>query len=68
MSNVATIVPNRPDKEVAEEHKTKILATLKIVCDLIEAANKDGFEVTFSIQKGPMGNQFVNVLTLAKNF
>lgn len=68
MSNVASLVPTKSDKELADEHRNKILISLSDVCKLIEAANKDGFEVAFGIQKGPMGNQFVNALTIAKHF
>lgn len=65
---IAELVPNKPDKEVAEELKQEVVKALTPVCDVLDKAIKAGFIVNFQIGPGALGKQVITSLILAKHF
>ena len=66
MTNTLTVVPSKPDAEVAAELKKKIIEALEPVCKILSEADEAGFEASFHIGLGPLGKQSIHMLKIAK--
>jgi hypothetical protein len=65
---IVKLAPNKPDAELAEEFKKRLVeasAPLMSICDEIKDA---GFEAQISWAPGPLGKQVISVLRLVKTF
>lgn len=63
MNDVARIVPNKPDSEIAADLKRRIVEVYKPVLDLCSEAQASGFELQVASGVGPLGR---HVITLCK--
>jgi hypothetical protein len=68
-SNIAQLVPTKPDADIAAELKAKIAEALKPVCALIDEAAAAGFLVNWTnIHPNAFGKREVIDLHLVKRF
>lgn len=66
--NQISLVPNRPDAEVAAELKEKIIAAYEPINTVLTEAKKAGFEVSVGIGPNPFGKFEITQLVIAKHF
>lgn len=65
--NLAHLIPNKPDNEVADELRKEFIEASKPMCDLLLKAKKAGFEINFAL--GPNATGFgIAQLVIAKHF
>lgn len=67
-TNVTALIPNRPDAEVAAEHKEKISAKLIELCKLMDEAKGAGFVTQLNLGLDWAGRWVIAGLTLQKHF
>lgn len=65
---VATLVPTKPEKDIAEEIKKEVTGKLIEICAIMDMANRSGFVVGFSLGTIPPGKNIVQQLTVAKHY
>ncbi len=65
---VATIIPTKPEAEVAGEIKKEVTAKLIELCAVMDRANKAGFVVTWAISPIPPGKNVVTQVVVSKNY
>lgn len=63
---IATLVPNRSDKEVAEEIKTDILTKIQDLCKVMDDAKEKGFMVQFNLGLDWRQRNTIQNLVIAK--
>lgn len=62
MSDIATLVPNKSDKEKAEEYKKRIIEAYKPILTILDEASKDGFNINAGCGSTPLGFQLVQLI------
>ena len=67
-SKVASLVPTRPDADLAREHKARITEALQPVLEELSAAKRQGFDVQFSVNTDATGRSFLGMLRLVKEY
>lgn len=65
--NLAHLVPNKPDNEIADELRKEFVEISKPFCDLLFKAKKAGFEINFALGPTPTGFG-ITQLVIAKHF
>lgn len=65
---IAALVPNKPDKEIADELRKKFFEALQPVAALIVEAESNGFEVGFQFGKDAFGKAQIQVINLLKKY
>ena len=68
MTEPLTIIPGRPDKEMAEDFKRRMLEAAKPLCLLMDEVKAAGFTMTFSLGPDAMGRSVVTQLGVSKVF
>lgn len=63
-----TIIPAKTDADLANMHRTKLLEALSTILPMLDAAKKDGFEITFGMGPDFMGRMVIAQFKIAKNF
>lgn len=66
--DVATLVPTKPDAEIAAELKKEAETALLGLCQIIDRANRAGFVLQFQLGTVPPGKNIVSTLFLAKHY
>lgn len=66
-SALPRIVAGRSDKEVAREHVDAILPKLEEICQLIDAAKRDGIELVFGFGWNAFGKSCVAQFRVVKD-
>jgi hypothetical protein len=64
--NGLSIVPGKPDVELAAEFKDRIVEVYGPILKLLDEINDAGFQVSISTTKGALGKQVIASLTIAK--
>jgi len=49
MNDPLTIIPGRPDREIATDLRTRVSAALQPILALMEEAAQDGFTIQFNL-------------------
>lgn len=66
-NNLAHLVANKPDAEIADELRKEFIEASKPICELLSKARKAGFEINFGL--GPNATGFgITQLVIAKHF
>ena len=68
MTEPLTVVPAKPDAEIAASLKTSIANALGVVCLAMDEANAHGFDVAFNVGVGFAGRNVITNLKLTKPF
>ena len=68
MTNTLTVVPSKPDAEVAAELKEKVINLYQPLLDLLSEANDKGFQVQVGCGVGPLGKYVIQQLQIVKIF
>ena len=63
-----SLVPTRPDADLAREHKARITEALQPVLEELSAAKRQGFDVQFSVNTDATGRSFLGMLRLVKEY
>ena len=61
---VMSLVPNKPDAEVAQEYKQRAMELYKPMLELLNEAHKNGFVINIQAGVTPMGIQITNLQVL----
>jgi hypothetical protein len=67
-NEVATLVPTKPEADIAAELKKELSDKLIEVCAVMDRANKAGFVVSFGLGTVPPGKNVIAQLTVAKHY
>lgn len=67
-SSITRLVPNKTDYDRAMELRQALIEVIQPVLSIIDAADRDGFEVVMGFGKGPLGKQAITVLRVMKEF
>ena len=67
-NNVASIVPTKPDKELAEEFKQRTIEALRPLMAILDEATKHGFHVNFNLGEDMIGRSVVQNISITKKF
>jgi hypothetical protein len=67
-NEIAKLVPTKSDADRAAEHRERVIAVLKEICPVLDAARADGFEVSFSLQPDFMNKTAIAQLAIVKRF
>lgn len=62
------IVPAKPDRELAEEIRAKIISVIDPLLAEMSLAKKQGFDVLLGIQTDAQGKSFLQNLKIVKEF
>lgn len=53
---VLSVVPGKPDHEIAEDYKREVMEKIAPVLEMLNAAKRSGFFITFAITDGGMND------------
>lgn len=67
MSNVTSLVPNKPDKEIADDLRKRLIEAHAPILKLLDEAQVQGFTVNLGCGPTPTGFQ-ITLLSIAKQF
>ena len=67
-TNVPTLVPTKPERELAQEMKTEMLEAIKPFLDCCTRAKSAGFDTQITIASDMFGRVQVHNLVLIKAF
>lgn len=62
------IVPAKPDRELAEEIRQRIISVIDPLLAEMSAAKRQGFDVLLGIQTDAQGKSFLQNLKIVKEF
>jgi hypothetical protein len=65
-SEVARIVPTKPDAELAAEFKLRMVELYKPLLELCTEAHAAGFEINVQSGMGPLGKHVITLLRIAR--
>ena len=68
MNEIAKLVPNKSDKEIAEDLRKRFFELLQPVAALVGEAEREGFEVGFQFGKDAFGNPQIMLINLLKKY
>ena len=66
MTNTLTVVPSKPDAEIAEELKKKALELHIPILALLDEANEKGFQIMAQCGIGPLGKHVITQFQIVK--
>ena len=66
MTEIARIIPTRPDTEIAADLKRRAIELYNPILELCTEAHNAGFEVHISSAMGPLGKHVITLLKVAK--
>lgn len=66
MADVVELVPGKTDKQIAEELKEKIIEAYKPFIEMLDEADKHGFNVVASVGKNAIGKYTIVQLQIMK--
>ena len=66
MSEVARIVPTKPEAEVAADFKRRVAEIYQPLLDLCTEAHTAGFEIQISSGMGPLGKHVITTCRVVK--
>lgn len=67
-AEIATLNPNHPDAEVAKKFRTRVEEALVPVLEIVNEANKLGFQINFNLGPTYGGKIGITALVLSKQF
>jgi hypothetical protein len=67
MSNVTNLVPNKPDKDIADDLRKRLIEAHTPILKLLDEAYVQGFSVSVGCGPTPTGFQIIQ-LSIAKQF
>lgn len=68
MSEVARIVPTKPDSEVAADFKKRMVEAYQPVLDICSEAEAAGFVMQVQSAMGPLGRHVITVLKCLRSY
>jgi len=68
MTEVARIVPTRPDAEIAADLKRRAVELYQPILELCTEAHRGGFEVQIASGMGPLGKHVITMLKVMKAY
>ena len=64
--NVAHLVPNKPDAEVAADFKNRLIEVYEPMLRLLDEITAAGFECGITATLGPLGKHVIGALKIVK--
>lgn len=68
MSNVASLVPTKSDKEIADNIRSELIAAYKPIVEILTDAKKAGFDVMISTGADGFMQVHLMEIKIVKNF
>lgn len=68
MNDHLTIVPGKPDKEIADDLRIRTIAALEPVLQIMTEAAKHGFTVGFNLGIDGLQRTVIQQIMITKNF
>lgn len=67
-NNIATLVPNKPDAELAEDFKQEVAKAYEPLIEVLDKYDAHGLNVLASVGKNVFGKFQIQQLTVIKTF
>lgn len=68
MGEHVTIVPGKPDADLAADYKSQMESALTQVCNIVNDAKANGLIITYGTGDGPMGRHVISNLIIARHY